>query len=458
MKILASIVHVFIACCFFSAALGQNKATWPVSHFNNFQKFIKEYQKDSALMAANELAKENAGTLHMLLHDSFAQSFMMPTRSQKDSVYAYELLSLLSQSNNLTVANSVQPLVLWVKAKQASGATEFKKILNGFMELNVRLPRRQTDRTERYALLTYQMAQRYPSCTTIADSLLDQVFARLENLVKNDFFYAADRNINTQRAYFRFLFASTNYLRGLHFKKIGDNAKAESFFQTASDWSPDESDRNRKTGYFYESFFLFGDADDDIFRKPYIDFLIDKGRKTEATKLLIEMAKADPHHIGTLKEYYEKQQIGQQPFTEYWRGILNADKKEAFPFKLTLLDGAAFDVSQHKGKWVLIDFWGTWCVPCVEELPTMQKFYEGIKAQNDIVLVTIACSDTESRVRNFMQKNSYSFPVVMSDGNVEKKYPVDGYPTKILITPQGKRIRIEFGVDWVSRVNTYRKY
>jgi thiol-disulfide isomerase/thioredoxin len=458
MKKSASIVPVLVACFFFYTALGQNKATRPVSHFNNFQKFIKEYQKDSALMAANELAKENAGTLHMLLHDSFAQSFMMPARSQKDSVYAYELLTLLSQSDNLTVANSVQPLALWVKAKQASGATEFKKILNGFMELNVGLPRRQTDRTERYALLIYQMAQQYPLCTTTADSLLDQVSVRLENLVKNDFYSPADRNINTQRAYFRFLFASTNYLRGLHFKKVGDNAKAEPFFQTASEWSPDESDRNRKTGYFYESFFLFGDADDDIFRKPYIDFLIDKGRKTEATQLLVEMAKADPYHIGTLKEYYEKQQMGQQPFTEYWREILNADKKEAFPFKLTLLNGAAFDVSQHKGKWVLIDFWGTWCVPCVEELPTMQKFYEGIKAQNDIVLVTIACSDTETKVRNFMQKNAYSFPVVMSDGNVEKRYPVDGYPTKILITPQGKRIRIEFGVDWVSRVNTYRKY
>lgn len=458
MKKLQHIALVFIAYCFFSGALGQNKAGQSISHFNNFQKFTKEYQKDSALMAANELAKENAGTLHMLLHDSFAQFFMMPARSQKDSVYAYELLALLSQSDNATVAQSVQPLALWVKAKQVSGSAEFKKILYAFMELNAGLPRRQTGRTERYALLTYQMAQQYPSCTTTADSLLDQVAARLENLVKNDFFYAADRNLNTQRAYFRFLFAGTNYLRGLHLKKVGDNAKAEPFFQTASDWSPDESDRNRKTGYFYESFFLFGDANDDIFRKPYIDFLIEKGRKEEAVQLLIEMAKADPHHIGTLKEYYEKQQISKIPFVEYWREILNADKKEAFPFKLTLLDGTAFDVSQHKGKWVLIDFWGTWCVPCVEELPTMQKFYEGIKAQNDIVLVTIACSDTETRVRNFMQKNAYSFPVVMSDGAVEKRYPVDGYPTKILITPQGKRIRIEFGVDWVSRVNTYRKY
>ncbi len=88
----------------------------------------------------------------------------------------------------------------------------------------------------------------------------------------------------------------------------------------------------------------------------------------------------------------------------------------------------------------------------------MQKFYDEIKAQNDIVLVTIACSDTETKVRNFMQKNAYFFPVVMSDGTVETKYPVDGYPAKILITPQGKRIRIEFGADWVSRVNTYRKY
>ncbi|WP_428665149.1 TlpA family protein disulfide reductase [Runella sp.] len=458
---LRSFVLLLFVSGVFSAVFGQKKTTKFVSHFNNFQDFTHAYQKDSALLSANELANQSPGSLNELLHDSFAQHFIKPARSDKDSVFNYELLNMLAKSSNSTVANSVKPLVMWVKAKQTTtGAEEIKQIIEELTEIHAQLPRQQTNRTERYAVLIYQIAQKYPLCTASANRMLDAVSQRLENLVKNDFygFQTSDRNKNAQRAYFRFMFASVNYLNSQQVKVFNESAKAEAFLQTAAEYSPDESDRNRKSSYFYESIFLFDDADDDIFRKPYIDLLVKKGRQSEVTQLLVEMAKIDPHHIGTLKEYYENQKLGQEPFADYWQEILNTDQKDASPFRLELLDGTSFDLSQHKGKWILIDFWGTWCVPCVQELPVMQKFYDGIKAQNDIVLVTIACNDTESKVRDFMQKKTYSFPVVMSDKKVEKMYPVDGYPTKILITPQGKQIRIEFGTDWVSRVNTYRKY
>ena len=78
-----------------------------------------------------------------------------------------------------------------------------------------------------------------------------------------------------------------------------------------------------------------------------------------------------------------------------------------------------------------------------------------MKARNDIVVLTVACRDQEATVRDFMAKNSYTFPVAMADTAIEIQFRVGEYPTKVLITPQGKRMKIPFATNWVSRVDTY---
>lgn len=454
MKNLAPFYLFFL--CLPAATFGQN-----VSHFNRFQNFLESYQKDSALFSARHLAQESTIQLNMLLHDSFAQKFLTTALSPKDSVFNYELLNMMATDKNATLANSVKPLALWVKAKQSEiKGEDLKKIVENITDIHDKLLPEHSNRTERYALLIYQIAQKYPDCSQAADTLYSRLTKRLAGLVASEYFFheVEKREYKIARAYFRFLFASANFLKSNQLKKVGNLSAAEIFLQKAAEFSPDESDRFNQAAYFYENVFLFNNTDEPVFQKLFVELLIKADRKSEATQLLIEMAKNDPFYIATLKEYYEKQQIGKEPFVDYWRKVFLGERKDAFPFKLKLLDGTWFDLSQHKGKWILIDFWGTWCGPCVAELPEIQKFYEKVKSQKDLTMVTIACRDTYERVTKFMAQKKYSFPVIMSDGNVEKMYPVGEYPTKVLVTPQGKRFRIPFGVDWQSRIKTYQKY
>lgn len=61
-------------------------------------------------------------------------------------------------------------------------------------------------------------------------------------------------------------------------------------------------------------------------------------------------------------------------FEDYWMNAINEKAKAAPPIALSLLDKNLFSTEQLSGKWILVDFWGTWCAPCRAEHPAMQKF------------------------------------------------------------------------------------
>ena len=70
-------------------------------------------------------------------------------------------------------------------------------------------------------------------------------------------------------------------------------------------------------------------------------------------------------------------------------------------------------------------------------------------------MLTIACRDEEGRVGAYMTENKYSFPVAMAAAAIEATYNVDSYPTKMLITPQGKYIIIPYDIDWIDFIKKY---
>jgi thiol-disulfide isomerase/thioredoxin len=75
---------------------------------------------------------------------------------------------------------------------------------------------------------------------------------------------------------------------------------------------------------------------------------------------------------------------------------------------LSTLDGTEVDFSEFKGKVIFINFWATWCKPCLAEMPGIQKLYDDMKDE-DIVFLVIS-NETESVVKNFCDNNDYSFP------------------------------------------------
>jgi len=116
--------------------------------------------------------------------------------------------------------------------------------------------------------------------------------------------------------------------------------------------------------------------------------------------------------------------------------------KPAVDFALKNLDGSVVKLSDLRGKIVVIDFWATWCGPCIQSFPYLQKVYEKHKNDPDIIILAVNTwesktgKDLEDHVRDFMAKNKYSFPVLFDEGSVDK-YGVEGIPTKFIIDQNG---------------------
>ena len=103
------------------------------------------------------------------------------------------------------------------------------------------------------------------------------------------------------------------------------------------------------------------------------------------------------------------------------------------------LDGSLFNIESLRGKYLIIDFWGTWCGPCVAGIPHMKAFRE--KHKDKIELLGISNDRSFDVWKNFVVKNEMNYPNILCGKGEEdyvSKFNVQGFPTKILIDPQGK--------------------
>lgn len=121
-------------------------------------------------------------------------------------------------------------------------------------------------------------------------------------------------------------------------------------------------------------------------------------------------------------------------------------------FSLPQTNGEIYTLGKAVNKWTLIDFWGAWCGPCREEHPDLEKVYQQTQtsALNKLQIITIACLDRESNVKSYMTEKKYNFPVIMADNQIMKDYKVNSYPSKFLVSPEGKYVMIPFGEDWIK--------
>ena len=102
------------------------------------------------------------------------------------------------------------------------------------------------------------------------------------------------------------------------------------------------------------------------------------------------------------------------------------------------VDGAAYQLQNDAGRWVVVNFFATWCVPCREEHDDLVRFSERHSAAGDASVVGVIYSDDAEAVRRFRKEKGGNWPMVMDpDGRIALDYGVGGVPESFLVAPDG---------------------
>jgi peroxiredoxin len=117
-------------------------------------------------------------------------------------------------------------------------------------------------------------------------------------------------------------------------------------------------------------------------------------------------------------------------------------------FTLPDANGNEVALSSLRGKWVMLDFWGTWCGWCVKGIPQMAKEYERLKDR--VEFVSVDCGDARDKWLAGIEKHGMTWVNLWNDPNgaqVSSAYSVEGYPTKLIISPEGVVVNITVGEE-----------
>lgn len=162
----------------------------------------------------------------------------------------------------------------------------------------------------------------------------------------------------------------------------------------------------------------------------------------EGVKLLTDAARQSsiaPLYKNVLEEikaYREKKAKG-----------MALEGKPAPSFTLNDINGKPLKLESLRGKYVVLDFWGSWCGWCIKGIPEMKKYYDKYKDKMEIL--GIDCNDTEAKWKAAVAKHELAWKHVRNAGqtDVTKLYYIQGYPTKIIVAPDGVVKKVAVGED-----------
>ncbi|ESU26332.1 hypothetical protein FLJC2902T_28150 [Flavobacterium limnosediminis JC2902] len=445
-----------------------NKVNYELSalYNNNFRKFIyNEHNADSAFYYVKKIASDKLlePSLKDLMHNQFTQSFIKNisegindanqiNQLNKTIAVSKLVLSKIDTDTTHLLKEVARPIIIWTKIQDnPNDIPLLTNLATEFLTHNLTPSQFYSNKTGRYGLLIYKIINEKPELKPLAL----KIYNSIKDNLKNNQIAATELTSRTElqkRAYYRYLYA---FISSNEASTTADPFQKQALLKTAFDFSPDFNDKNNQQGYYYDMGFLGGK---ESFEEDYLTFLIkNDSDKKQVLQTLLKTALNEPNYKEKLRQFYTEIYPSDSNFSTFWAESIE-NKAEPSPVIITnQIDKKLFSSKEFHGKWILIDFWGTWCAPCRREHPDLQKFYNQLVLQNSnkIALLTFACKDTEDKVAKYMKEKGYSFPVAMSDGNFETNFKVQGYPTKILVTPKGKYIRIPFDTDWVNFIKQY---
>ncbi|BBN59466.1 TlpA disulfide reductase family protein [Hydrogenovibrio marinus] len=114
------------------------------------------------------------------------------------------------------------------------------------------------------------------------------------------------------------------------------------------------------------------------------------------------------------------------------------------------LDGKEVKLSDYKGKWIIVNYWATWCPPCRMEIPELEMFYEKHKDKDAVVLGVNYETGDVKHVQDFARQQMVSYPIVREKGGANGRStvfgPLKGLPTTYMVTPKGEVVAARTGM------------
>lgn len=209
---------------------------------------------------------------------------------------------------------------------------------------------------------------------------------------------------------------------------------------------PNEADIEQINKDYNKIFTDYMAANPDAEAMPYALMHLDGQEFLDAYNNLTPAAKGSSIalFLKPKKQYVERKMEADRRKVQLQSGTVDAPD-----FTFDNADGKPVSLSQFKGKWVIIDFWGTWCPWCIKGFPALKEAYATYKPKLEVI--GVACNDKYENWKKGIVK--YELPWVNvynpeeGGGKILEEYAVEGFPTKVIVNPEGKIVNITSGED-----------
>ena len=209
----------------------------------------------------------------------------------------------------------------------------------------------------------------------------------------------------------------------------------------------------------------------DITQRKKINFAINYIKKNPGQLTnLVALNELNRNQHKDIFKWVEENLSTKYPNSEYVLNLKSENRKslplnigdKAPDFYLPNEEDETKTLSDYKGKYVLLDFWATWCKPCIQEIPYLSKAKQHFK--NDNFEIISICVDKNTDIqksiwKNTLAKHNTNWTQLYEGGeNTLRSYKIKGFPTLILVNPQGIIVEIGNSLRGPNNINSISKF
>jgi len=411
---------------------------------NSLSGLSSKENSEEAIKVSEKLNKIYQPFFINNIHTQLAQNILKTKGNGNESQFLNQLYAKRVPSIN----NIITPIYVWNKSLNITTTDKANSLLKTYYS-NLADTTNYNSKAELFGLLIVkEFDNKKIGSSTYKNKILAKITANLAaNSLINEVI-EGKRSVKEKRAHYRFLLA-------YNYKLLFDKNKTETSIKNAAKYSPDQTDLQNISGYFYDAHLLINGPKNIDYKKTYFNYLNKNGKEDAALNILLSEAYIQPNTINlkNLQDFHSNK-TPLKSFEATWNSYLNS-KMETVPNIKVEFESGTLDFSKKRNNWVYIDVWGTWCGPCVKELPEFNKASENYNKNPDSKIKFYSFSYGSQKLKEFMTKNKYTFPVAEINKKITKLFKVSGYPTKILISPDNKYVKIPFGANWQEYIRNY---